>query len=293
MGGETDGAKGGGRSHRVRLCGLAAMLTIAGGADTGAAALSRSALWSAGPEERGRQLVAAGRLTFSVRDVEAAPGDATPLAIRVPSAAELRAANAEEGTFLLIRNIPDGVSVSAGMAMGRSWVVPLRQTATLQISCEPGVHAPFQLGFQLIGPDKHVLAETKIIVTLHPPRTVVSPAPVPISPGEEVPTAAVPPPVERDGLSGQAESILLARGTELLGQGGIAAARLIFEELASHGSAAGALALARSYDPAFIPRSAASAPAPDLAEARKWYERAAGLGNPDAKRRLAELVSGQ
>ncbi len=85
---------------------------------------------------------------------------------------------------------------------------------------------------------------------------------------------------------------MLARGKDLLQQGGIAAARIIFEDLATSGSAAGALALARSYDPAFVAASAASAPAPNLAEARKWYERAAELGKPDAKRRLTEIASG-
>jgi TPR repeat protein len=62
--------------------------------------------------------------------------------------------------------------------------------------------------------------------------------------------------------------------------------------MVKYGSAAGALALARSYDPAYVPKSAVSAPAPDLAEARKWYERAAELGDADAKRRLTEIALG-
>lgn len=86
--------------------------------------------------------------------------------------------------------------------------------------------------------------------------------------------------------------MLLRRGEELLQEGGIAAARLIFEELANRGSGRGALALARSYDPAFIPSSQASALKPDVNEAMKWYKRAATYGNAEAKRRLATLAAG-
>ena len=230
--------------------------------------------------DRSAHLAAANTVTFSAKNVDAFGGGEVPLSIQVPSAGELRSAGAEEGAFLLLRNLPEGVSVSAGMAMGRVWVVPLREVAVLRLICRPGI-APFRLGLSLMGPNQRVLAETAISVTLHPP----------LPPGT-VPTAtdATRTPAKPEPLTAQAEAVMLARGKEVLLQGGIAAARIIFEELATHGSAAGALALAQSYDPVQIAKSNATGAVPDISEARKWYERAAELGNADAKRRLAEFA---
>jgi hypothetical protein len=255
-------------------------------------------------------------LTFSVKDIEAEPGTSAPVSIRLPSSSELRAAGAEDGAFLLIRHIPKGVSFSAGMATGRVWVVPLREASTLRLFCTPEANARFHLGFHLIGPDKRALAQTIVAVNLRPSQTVATLAPA--SPKAEAPAKPPVPPLlksepaapraapvpapssppapqeaEVEPLTPQEEAILLDRGREVLKQGSVAAARLIFEELAAHGSAAGALALARSYDPAYAAPSATPAPASDLAQARKWYERAAALGNSDAKRRLADIASGR
>ena len=259
----------------------------------------------------GRTLVAGeNALTFSVKDIEAEAGNSTPISIRLPSSAELRAAGAGDGAFLQIRHIPKGVSFSAGMATGRVWVVPLLEAPTLRLFCTPDANARFHLGFHLIGPDKRALAQTIVAVNLRAPQTVATLAPASpkleappkppvqlrVEPEPPAPRLKPEPPApqpEAEPLTPQEEAVLLARGREVLAQGSVAAARLIFEELAAHGSAAGALALARSYDPAYAGWSTASAAAPDLAEARKWYERAAELGNMDAKRRLADIVSGR
>ncbi|WP_088347106.1 MULTISPECIES: SEL1-like repeat protein [Rhodomicrobium] len=268
------------------------ILALAGSAQASAPATPGQLAGLAAWHEGQIILAADGNLTFSVKSIDAEPGIEAPIAMILPSAAELRAAGAGEGTFLLIRNIPEGVSVSAGMATGRVWVVPLREAPTLRLLSKPGASAQFQLGFHLIGPNNRVLAETTVPVTLRPIQPVVAVGPA-IPPRPETPLK--PPAQTRpqaEPLSPQAEAVLLARGREVLEQGGIAAARIIFEELATHGSAAGALALARSYDPAYAGASRGSAPPPNLAEARKWYERAAELGNPDAKRRLAEIASG-
>jgi hypothetical protein len=245
------------------------------------------------------RMTAANVLSFSVQDIEAEPGKDVPIAVKLPSAVELRDAGAEEGTFILIRNVPEGVSVSAGMATGRIWVVPLREVGALRLSFKPGMNARFQIGFHLIGPGNRILAETTVSVAVEPRETIAAISATP--PKAEAPPADPPQldaprkparPQTQAALPPEEEATLLARGKDVLQQGGIVAARLIFEELAKRGSAAGALALARSHDPAFIAPSAASASAPNMELALKWYERAAELGNPDAKRRLAEIVFG-
>ena len=248
--------------------------------------------------------MAAPGINFTVQDIEAEPGKETPIAITIPSSAELRDAGAEEGTFILIRNIPPGVSVSAGMATGRIWVLPLREARALRLITKPGMNTRFQIGFHLIGPNNRILSEATVNVAVRPRETIAAiavppkaeppavAAPKPNPPKLEEPKKPARPQTQGELLSPDEEAVLLARGNDVLLQGGIAAARLMFEELARRGSAAGALALARSFDPAYVPKSATSKLAPNMAMAMKWYERAAELGNPDAKRRLAEIVPG-
>ena len=320
MSGETDACNRRVKTCAAMACGVAILLAEAGTPQVFAATIPGHAAALAASLKGDMVIPAASNLSFSVRDIEAEAGKEAPIHIVIPSPAELRDAGAEEGTFVLIRNIPEGVSLSAGMATGRVWVVPLREAPKLRLIFKPGMNARFQIGFHLIGPGNRVLAEETVSVAVGPRETVAAISAQPLR--AEVPTAALPqvdlpkkpvqpqtqtaalpaqeeamkkpvqPQTQAAALPAQEEAILLARGTEVLKQGGIVAARLIFEELARRGSAAGALALARSYDPAHLPHSSASALAPNMAVALKWYERAAELGNPDAKRRLAEIVPG-
>ena len=288
MGEATDGSRGGCKTRGARVCRLAMALALTGSQAPVAAALPRPAP-PLGLLHNDRTLIAAaGDLTLSVKDIDAEPGSDPPIAIKLPSEAELRAAGAEQGTYLLIRNLPEGVSVSAGMATGHIRVVPLHEVPTLRLISKPSMNAQFQLKFRLIGRDNRLLAETTATVKLSPIQDVAALAPV----APEVPKPQVQsgPQAGAEPLTPRAEAVLLARGQDVMQQGGIAGARLIFQALAIRGSAAGALALARSYDPAYVVPSAV-APELSLTQARKWYERAAELGDPDAKRRLAEIPS--
>jgi hypothetical protein len=288
------------KACRAMACGLAVLLGNARIPQAVAGTIPGHPATLAVSREDATRVAGANGLSFSVQDIEAEPGKDTPIAMVIPSPAELRDAGAEEGTFILIRNIPEGISVSAGMATGRIWVVPLREARTLRLISKQGMNARFQLGFHLIGPNNRILAESNVSVAVRP-RESVAAIGAPFA-KTEVPTAAAPKPetpkkpvqqqTQAAPLAPQDEAVLLERGKEVLQQGGIAAARLIFEQLAARGSAAGALALARSYDPAHAAPSPAPALAPNMTVALKWYERAAELGNPDAKRRLAEIVPG-
>ena len=85
---------------------------------------------------------------------------------------------------------------------------------------------------------------------------------------------------------------LVARGERDLEQGNIALARQFFLRAAQAGLARGALLLAATYDPRELARMRAVGVQPNLAEARKWYERALELGAPKASERLATLGGG-
>jgi hypothetical protein len=79
-------------------------------------------------------------------------------------------------------------------------------------------------------------------------------------------------------------------GTELMAAGDIAAARTMFERVAEAGDAAGAFALAETYDPAVLrAMPLRGGITPDAGQARRWYEKARDLGSSAAPERLARL----
>lgn len=74
-----------------------------------------------------------------------------------------------------------------------------------------------------------------------------------------------------------AEQTMLQRGYELINQGDIAGARLVFESLAEQNSALGAFALAQTYDANFLQSRRIAGVKPDDALAAKWYQHAGEL----------------
>jgi hypothetical protein len=80
-------------------------------------------------------------------------------------------------------------------------------------------------------------------------------------------------------------------GADLMASGDIAAARTMFERVAEAGEAAGAFALAETYDPAVLRtlrlRGAIKA---DPALAQRWYETARDMGSAAAADRIARLT---
>jgi hypothetical protein len=75
-----------------------------------------------------------------------------------------------------------------------------------------------------------------------------------------------------------------------LDSGDIASARLLLRQAASTGNAQAALELGMTFDPVFLTRWGAVGFAPDVAQAREWYERAIKLGSTEASRHLEQLT---
>jgi len=93
-------------------------------------------------------------------------------------------------------------------------------------------------------------------------------------------------------LQGDASEIafLLTSGAELMANGDVAAARLIFQHAAQAGSAEAALALAETYDPlVFKKLRRRDAVTLDIALAQSWYEKARNLGSTVARERIVRL----
>jgi hypothetical protein len=89
---------------------------------------------------------------------------------------------------------------------------------------------------------------------------------------EAVPTAA-PAATTTEGM----EQIMLRRGHDMMKQGRVESARLIFEHLAGQNSALGAFALAETYDAKHLRERGITDATPDQKLAARWYQRAAEL----------------
>ncbi|MEJ2123886.1 MAG: hypothetical protein P8Y47_03515, partial [Alphaproteobacteria bacterium] len=86
------------------------------------------------------------------------------------------------------------------------------------------------------------------------------------------------------------ESSSLAQGQQFIKNGNVVYARLIFEDLALQGSAIGAFSLGQTYDPDFLNEINVVGLQPDIKTAKKWYKKAAKMGNPAAIKRLNAII---
>jgi TPR repeat protein len=86
-------------------------------------------------------------------------------------------------------------------------------------------------------------------------------------------------------------AFLVKSGAELMANGDVAAARLMFQHAAEAGSAEGAFALAETYDPSMFQKlRRREAVTLDIALARSWYEKARNLGSTVARERIVRLT---
>ncbi len=83
---------------------------------------------------------------------------------------------------------------------------------------------------------------------------------------------------------------LMRRGDAMVAIKDISAARKFYESAADAGSAAAALALAKTFDPAYLETLGVVGLRPDPATAAAWYRKAAALGDRDAETRLRTLA---
>jgi TPR repeat protein len=83
--------------------------------------------------------------------------------------------------------------------------------------------------------------------------------------------------------------LLVKQGQEFVAAGDLATARVVLRRAAEAGDVAAAFALAQCYDPKVLTRMHALGVAPEIGEARRWYEIARHLGSAEAARHLELL----
>jgi len=85
--------------------------------------------------------------------------------------------------------------------------------------------------------------------------------------------------------------LMVKSGLEFMGNGNIAAARMMFRPAAESGDAVAAFALAETYDPSVLKQlGAIGGITSDVSLANTWYEKARALGAPLARERLERLA---
>lgn len=127
------------------------------------------------------------------------------------------------------------------------------------------------------------VAEPPVMAMQPPPQAAEPPAPV-------APPQLSPPvrSLDRDEIAA-----LYRRGEQLIQQGDIAAARLMFARAAEVGDARSALALGASYDPDVLKKLGVLGVAADAALAREWYSKASSFGSREAAQRIDLLAQGR
>lgn len=228
-----------------------------------------------------------------IGDFTAIAGQQTPVPIQLTAPrAELRGATVE------FFGLDDTMSLSAGTRQADHWVVSMNDLPSLTLAAPKGRSADLSLFVALVHGDGKRVVQRIVTVAFKPDgaappgasgtvTAALPPAASDVGVGESI--GRVAPGVGLSGITEQEEKTLLGSGLTLMRQGHVSAARLVFEELFKANSAIGTFALAQTYDPVFLRQPMISAIKPDMAEARRLYEKAAQLGNRDAANRLAEL----
>jgi hypothetical protein len=188
--------------------------------------------------------------------------------------------------LFIITGIPEGFTLSPGGYFGKFWAVNPKVLPALTLTAPQGFAGSFIVSIvrRRDGSAEGPTASASFTVTVRDPTTTTTSAIA--SPPPEMASPAKP--AHKASLN---EAAYLARGKLLLETGDISAARAIFENLVLQGSAAGAMALGETYDPASLRAFLIKGLEPDIAKARKWYLKAEELGGSDARRRINELAN--
>jgi hypothetical protein len=111
--------------------------------------------------------------------------------------------------------------------------------------------------------------------------------------GKSLALAVPPVPVSTHAPTAQDQAMaasFMRRGDAMMAIKDISAARKLYESAADAGSAAGATAVARTFDPDYLAKLGVVGLRPDPPAAAVWYRKAAVLGDRDAETRLRTLA---
>jgi hypothetical protein len=224
----------------------------------------------------------------AIIELELEPGSAGALPIEIDQNAGLTGP-----AMILIRGLPSTVSLDgARLFPSGVWVIKPAALKQVQVRTTSATIERVTVGISLVGLDGSLLgrAATQLIVG---PKQKDAQSNIATSKEDDgdvrnMLSATNPLAVSQtEALSEDENAALLEQATGMLKSGDFEAARLIYVELAAHGSGRAAFLLAQSYDPEVLQAHFLVGMKPDSAKARQWYFRAAELGDREAQRHLS------
>lgn len=229
--------------------------------------------------------------TFEISAIAGPSGTEIPVRISIPGD------RVKPVHILLIRGLPEGFALSKAVRVDDAWAVSPQQMEKFSLLPPRGYEGSFDLQFVLVwGPERtrdirtvpvsigaQVTAERELIEPGVTPSSADAASPA------SAPSRAPAASSQTPQISPEDEKAMLERAIAILQNGDIAAARLLFQRLAEKGSARGALAMAKTYDPEVLTGMNVFGLEPDPKTAAEWYARAAEMGSEQARERLASL----
>jgi hypothetical protein len=228
------------------------------------------------------------------QQIAGVPGEELPLRLELP--VQPGQQEADSTGYIRILGLPPSFSLNRGFAAVGTWAVSLDAITGLTLATPANFEGNLLLTVELVRDQSAEPLRWQVQVTLaqkgagasqQPPAlanmTPVSPAGPQQQPAASIGTMKAAQPLRA------ASRAQMDRGRQLLQDNDVAAARLIFKRLAESGVGEAAFALAQTYDPDFLKTIPTAGLQPDLAQARKWYERAALMGDAAAALRFGEL----
>jgi hypothetical protein len=189
--------------------------------------------------------------------------------------------------YLMIRGLPPEATLSAGrQSGGGAWMVKGAHVPGLTLTLGQAASGDYPVEVYILETGDGPQARRSFLLRVAPSdrataaAPAATPAPAPASPGiAAAEVSTVPPGLLRD------------RAMQLLGEGDIAAARMLLLHLAERGDGEAAYDLARTFDREMLAELGAKGVDGDAASALGWYERASQDGNEKAAERLKILAS--
>jgi hypothetical protein len=232
--------------------------------------------------------------TFQVMDAGGPVGTAIPLQIQLPFEAGSPSTAGTAYTFLMIRGLPKGFKLTSGFVTKNAYIVSIAQHKNIAIIPPQNFEGKFPLRVLLYKGNNIPPVERLITVSIGVNDTQTGDT---TASSDTSNTAIVSQPtddelnvVPKPTISPESEASSLSQGEQFIKSGNIVYARLIYEDLALQGSARGAFALGQTYDPDFLTEMNVVGLQPDIDTAKKWYQKAAKLGNHSAAQRLDAIA---
>jgi hypothetical protein len=195
--------------------------------------------------------------------------------------------------FVRVYPLPEAFAMSHGFRTNDAWFVALRDIGSVELLAPAGFTGTLQLKVRYYREDRREAALDQVLLVEFRDLSKSGQRDVAPFRAPESPTAAIAPQAPQRpparAISQAQELASLDQAQGLLRAGDISSARLLFEDLAIRGSSRGARALAETYDPDYLRRTFIAGLQPNIELAKKWYRRAAELGDNEASSRVTAL----